>query len=298
LPVRSQLFGKENKMELILPIVSFPKSGNTWVRFLLANALKRDTYKEVNFQNLDAFIPTNNTESYDRNLLREDAPVLVKRHYAFGSMSDFPYNKLIYIVRNGLDALWSYWHFSNAQTPGKYHSPEGFLRCYWASWGHWGNHITSWLFNKILSDIDIFVIKFEELIVNPHKILKECLDFLDINYDAERISAAVESSDKKKLKKMKHSDVFMKSQKEDFHFVRSGASGEGRDNMSEKAKNIFFSNPVNLKIMYHFGYIDTNDLNRSDIALKSEKLLSIPSPLLCRYYNFRYRVITRFRKAR
>ena len=85
-------------------LVSFPRSGNTWTRFLVCNLINPDD--PVNFAQLESRIP----EIYDvtdRNLRAFPRPRIIKSHECF----DPRYKKIIYIVRDPRDVLISYYEF-------------------------------------------------------------------------------------------------------------------------------------------------------------------------------------------
>src|SRR2546422_3289190 len=77
-------------------IVSYPKSGNTWARFLVANLIYDD--EPVTFVNIDHIIPMADGQSrkYFKKMAR---PRIIKSHYPF----EPAYKRVIYIVRDPRD---------------------------------------------------------------------------------------------------------------------------------------------------------------------------------------------------
>src|SRR5207253_5494584 len=85
-------------------LVSYPRSGNTWTRFLIGNLLSIN--EPVNFANIESKIP----EIYNnpnRKLRRLPRPRIIKSHEVF----DPRYKKVIYIVRDPRDVAVSYYHW-------------------------------------------------------------------------------------------------------------------------------------------------------------------------------------------
>src|SRR5260370_14108680 len=85
-------------------LVSFPRSGNTWTRFLVCNLIDAD--HPVDFRQLESRIP----EIYDvtdRALRKFPRPRIIKSHESF----DPRYKQVIYIVRDPLDVVLSYYEF-------------------------------------------------------------------------------------------------------------------------------------------------------------------------------------------
>lgn len=242
----------------IVPLVSFPKSGNTWLRFLLANLFKKDPEMVVDYSTLNRIMPTSHTDdlSESRDFMREDAPVFVKHHYRYGDMPYRHFARAIYISRNGFDALYSYWHFLNAQSPGLYPNLDVFSRCYWKYCGHWGDHISSWVDSCLPKEI--LHIRYEELLNDTSGVLLKCCEFLGHEPREGDLERAVLLSSKDKMKSLSNSAAFMKSKASDFNFVRSAKSGDGESKLSESCKEQFLSYRNNFKMMVEEGYLDSS----------------------------------------
>jgi hypothetical protein len=82
-------------------IVSYPRSGNTWTRFLIANLLHPD--QPATFANIERLVPDSEAQSsrYFKSIPR---PRVIKSHQYF----DPRYKKVIYIVRDPRDVALSY----------------------------------------------------------------------------------------------------------------------------------------------------------------------------------------------
>jgi hypothetical protein len=85
-------------------IVSYPKSGNTWTRFLVASLIHCD--EPMTFLRADRVIPTIDSQSrrYFKGLAR---PRVIKSHFPF----DQTYKRVIYIVRDPKDVAVSQYHY-------------------------------------------------------------------------------------------------------------------------------------------------------------------------------------------
>src|ERR1700736_5647469 len=125
-------------------LVSFPRSGNTWTRFLVCNLINADN--PVTFAGLESRIP----EIYDvpdRVLRAFPRPRIVKSHECF----DPRYKKVIYIVRDPRDVAVSNYHWElklrsvKEGYPIEDFVPRWMAPEFWPRIGSWGDHVGSWL---------------------------------------------------------------------------------------------------------------------------------------------------------
>jgi len=127
-------------------LVSFPRSGNTWTRFLIGNLVR--PHESITFLNIEKVIPDTSALS-NRYLERIPRPRIIKSHQFF----DARYKKVIYIVRDPRDVVLSYYNFQRKygeiddQYPLEQYIPRflagdlpGLI-----GWGSWGEHVLSWL---------------------------------------------------------------------------------------------------------------------------------------------------------
>lgn len=125
-------------------IVSYPRSGNNWTRFLIGNLIRSDD--SVTFANLEARVPEIYFHS-DRQLRRLPSPRVFKSHETF----DPRYANGIYIVRDPRDvAVSNYHHNLRAGNLREGVSLEEFVPRFIAAefdskWGSWRDHVVSWL---------------------------------------------------------------------------------------------------------------------------------------------------------
>lgn len=272
-------------MSNIIPIVSFPKSGNTWLRFIIANLYKKDRERVINFKNINNYSCTSfsETSKINKSLLIADSPLFVKQHANFSDITHTNFEKAIYIYRNGFDVLVSYKHFTDAQNPGLYKNFRQFVKFYWSYCGHWGDHINSWV-NDTNQNVDVFSFSYEDLKTDTFNIVKRMVEFLETDFSDEEIKEAIKASSKDKMKSLSGSKEFMKSKKANFHFVRSGIIGEGK-NMNEENKQIFISHDLNYQMMRHYGYLSKEEMSKKYNSTKFYNIYNrIYSKLLLKYY--------------
>ena len=121
-------------------LASYPRSGNTWLRFVLSEAL---TGQSIDFDNVDHFVP-------ELKWHRGAAPILagqgrlIKTHEAWRK----EYRKAIYIVRDVRDVALS--TYARTKQLGIVDSQlDDYLRSILQGrahqYGAWHNHVRSWL---------------------------------------------------------------------------------------------------------------------------------------------------------
>src|SRR5690606_19622633 len=107
-PEGAKLFKSRYGMKPIFPddtiIVGYPKSGTTWMRFLVANMLRPEW--EITFRNLQEAVPgIHHPQIFDPEFPR---PRFIKTH--FPSYDEFP--RFVYIYRDGRDVMVSHYHYA------------------------------------------------------------------------------------------------------------------------------------------------------------------------------------------
>ena len=140
-------------------IASFPKSGNTWMRFILANYLAADGI-EVNFQNLGEYVPDLHRKvdlgivNDKKSLFNKQKIQFLKTHNNYSKQ----FEKSIYIVRDGRDQAVSFFYWLNERSESKIELNE-IIKGY-RQFGTWSDHVLSWLNHK-----NVIVVRYEDLLV-------------------------------------------------------------------------------------------------------------------------------------
>lgn len=214
-------------------LVSYPRSGNTWTRFLIANLLSAG--QEVSFLNIDILIPDVLNISR-RTLAKVRRPRLIKSHEYF----DPRYKRVVYIVRDPRDVAVSYYYFYLKQGFIQDGYPlEKFIKQFVIGeidreYASWGEHVTSWLVTRH-GRPDFLFLKYEDMKASPAEELAKIANFLQIPSDVERIAAAVQLSSAERMRELEKRDenrwIGTKSKRKDVRFVRTAASGSWRSSL-------------------------------------------------------------------
>ena len=125
-------------------LVSYPRSGNTWIRFLLGNLLHPGD--PTTFRNIESRVAEVHFNP-NHKLRRLRRPRLLKSHEAFHPA----YPRIMYVVRDPRDVAVSYYHHNikARNIPDDYPIDDfvpRFIRAEFDSWwGSWGDNVMSWL---------------------------------------------------------------------------------------------------------------------------------------------------------
>lgn len=217
-------------------LVSYPKSGNTWLRFLLSNILYPAS--STNFTNVHQRIP----DIHDRNpsrIYKSQKPRILKSHSCYKP----EYTRVIYLVRDPRDVLVSEYYYlkRNKVAPDRFEDfYEQFLRGENHHFGSWGEHVGSWLGadqNSVRNHC--LFIRYEDLKADPLSILNEILKFSGQPRSNQIIQQAIERSSFESMKEMdKNREAYFKAEKNSsIPFVRQGGEEEWREFLSNDQEN-------------------------------------------------------------
>lgn len=228
-------------------LVSFPKSGNTWMRFLLINYLYNSESQNIVYSDLEQFIPSIHKSSL-ASINAIKGKKIVKSHFV-----DSSYPKIIYLVRDGRDALVSYYYYQKDLRGFEGSFEEFYYSKLSSEAGSWDEHLRAALKYEEQNEKHILFIKFEDLKTDPMANLTKVVSFLGETLDEEKLKFAIERSSFNELKKMQASSgVIIDSKK--VNFFRKGVSQQWTDYFSEEINNDFMEKSRDL--MERFNYND------------------------------------------
>jgi hypothetical protein len=214
-------------------IVSYPRSGNTWTRFLIGNLIYQD--EPATFANIESRIP----EIYfnpDRKLRRLPRPRILKSHESFQPH----YPRTIYIVRDPRDVAVSFYHHNVkvGNLPDNYPIDDFIPRFIRAEFdtirGSWADNVKSWL--ALRQDHDGFLmLRYEQMKASPVAELQRVAAFLRRNsFDwidsrPEKLARAVDLSSPERMRELEKQEarqwVLTRKTRPDKPFVRTATSG-------------------------------------------------------------------------
>jgi Sulfotransferase domain len=207
-------------------IVSYPRSGNTWTRFLIANLINSD--EPATFANIERRVPEIEANTR-RQLERFPRPRILKSHEYF----DPRYKKVIYIVRDPRDVVLSYYYFQLKKRFIEDGCPmdwyvSRFIAGEVDDYASWGDNVATWLVTRYGSS-GFLLLRYEDMFQAPQRELAKVASFLGIEADPPRLDKAVELSSADRMRELEKKDenvyVVTRRTRKDIPFIRTAVCG-------------------------------------------------------------------------
>lgn len=219
-------------------VVSYPRSGNTWTRFLIANLVYPE--KNVGFANIEKLIPDTSSQS-NRALKSTPRPRIIKSHEYF----DHRYRKVIYIVRDPRDVALSYYDFQRKymQIDDAYpleQYVEDFVqgRLISIDWGTWAENVSSWIYTRGKST-NFLLLRYEDMMKDTTRELTRIAQFFGIEPAPNRLQEVIDRSSADRMRELEKLEadrwVATKNRRKDIPFVRVAKAGGWRTSLPLKS---------------------------------------------------------------
>jgi Sulfotransferase domain len=230
-------------------LVEFPKSGVTWLTFLIANvhALLNEDRRAVTFFNINDFVP-------DVQVTRhvDSAPLRFPGYRCFKSHAPYlpQYRKVFYLVRDPRHVLVSYWHF--LQTLGAWRGTLAeFLEHPEYGIEAWVKHVRGWL-DGVDAAASFTMIRYEDLVANPAAELTRLYELLGLPVNEGLIGQAVERSSIERMRKSEAVFSAGHPALKNMEFVRRGETGGSRRPLPDEQRRRIET--VAAELMQRLGY--------------------------------------------
>jgi hypothetical protein len=191
-------------------LVSYPKSGSTWLRFLLAQAL---TEREPDFDSIRDTVPPVGRHRHAPSVLAGGGR-LVRSHEPLPPVRHAPGRRTVYLVRDGRDVALSY--FAHEQRYGRFHGDleqflDRFTRGLVDSYGAWHDHVLGALAHERHGSAPVLRVRYEDLRADTVGELERVLSFLGAEVDAQALPALVAANSKERMREKESTSAFLAS---------------------------------------------------------------------------------------
>jgi Sulfotransferase domain/Sulfotransferase family len=210
-------------------VASYPRSGTTWLRFLLFELLSGTA---AEFVSVNDAIPYIGKHEGAPSLLPNGGR-LIQTHEAFlqGVAS------AIYVVRDPRSVVLSEyrWQLRTGLSQESFHAFfEAFISGRANPYRRWDRHVATWL-DPRSSDAAVHAVRFEDLRSNAVAELAKVARFLDLDADEDTIARVVENNGLEEMRAKEErapTGALGANARPDIRFVNSGSTSGWRDQLS------------------------------------------------------------------
>lgn len=199
-------------------VASYPRSGNTWLRFMLYEIL---VGQSSSFVNIHQLVPDIGQQDAALPLLAQSGR-LIKTHEPYRR----EYRKAIYLVRDARDVALSEFAYQKALgvIPDDFEVYlQRFLRGQVNPFGSWVEHVNSWMMAKDDERAEILLVRYDKLRRDPEESLAAMMEFLAVNVERQVIQRAIANNSVEKMRVKEKANPQKASAKG--RFIREGAVG-------------------------------------------------------------------------
>ena len=191
-------------------LVSYPKSGSTWLRFLLAQAL---TAAEPDFDSIRDTVPPLGRHHRAPRLLARGGR-LIRSHEPVATLGESRRQPVVYLVRDGRDVALSYFAHQRRYAQFEGDLPE-FLTCFAEgevdSYGSWHEHVLDARAYERRGHAPVLRVRYEDLRADTVGELRRILSFLGTDVDPEALPALVDANSKDRMRQKESASAFLRS---------------------------------------------------------------------------------------
>jgi hypothetical protein len=212
-------------------LASYPRSGNTLLRFVLAEALSG---VPSNFDQIQRIVPEIGVHVHAYPLVASGGR-LIKTHEPYRGK----YRRAIYIVRDVRDVMLSSFARETAldvvhiRTLDEYVRP--FMQGKMTRFGSWQEHVDGWMNSPLGKSGDLLVLHFEEMRTDLAGTVARCLEFLGKRVDPSVIRTAVLNNSLERMRaKEDQAKTLPKSPGEEGRWIGKGAVQGWQGKLTER----------------------------------------------------------------
>jgi hypothetical protein len=209
-------------------LVSYPRSGNTWVRFLIYQLILAEKPDLPPPEHIDRILPDLHMHEAEDDSQKRFG--LKRRILKSHNVQDLGGRKIIYIFREPADALVSYYHFHLCELPEGATLPESIEEFCRRMLPEWMEHVSLAVAEYERSPGDCQFVSYGQLHENTVETLRRMAEFCSLPSRDETLALSAERNSFEAMKKA------AKPSRPDFRmegFFRRGVRGSSRDELSE-----------------------------------------------------------------
>ena len=213
-------------------VVGHPKSGNTWLAYMLAILLVGDDRDEVTLENVGRYVPF--VHGRDDKIRRHgglpDPRVFRNENPQYPEL----YPRTIYLVRDPRAALVSFWHMYQVIFDDRDASLAWFMDQYMSMSGifeTWNSKLVRWdrqvrqAVEQSAADPRLCVVRYEDMVADRRGVLGRLAGFLGLARSDEALDRAAERGSFEAMRRVEDrhgAEAYVKKAAGEGRFVRKG----------------------------------------------------------------------------
>lgn len=212
-------------------LVAYPRSGTTWLAYMLGHALARDP-DSLTIANLGELVPEANGAYFFGEPFGGFSQLPDPRVFRVHAPYDPSFRKVLYVLRDPRDVLVSRYHFQGLVdgtvrgTMLDYVSRDDHWPC------RWDEHVAGWL---LPPRGQVLALRYEDIRADPEAALVVALGFIGVDVPAERAAAAVEAARFERMRRLEEEHGRGTPSAGEGRTIRRGEAGGWRDELPEEA---------------------------------------------------------------
>lgn len=222
-------------------IVTFLKSGTTWMQVILYNML---TDGNMDFEHIYDVSPWPSNQAFIGEKVEKinnlPSPRILKSHDLYDRFDSNSKAKFIHIIRDGKDVAVSLYHHNKNYLDYTTTLDKTFEQYFTGNKNglDWFYYNKEWIENK--NNLNVLYISYEQLKLDFNNTITKIADFLNIELTEQKIKNIKEHSSFEYMKEheAKFGEV-SKDKKIYNQFIRNGNIGEGKKDLSQEQVNLF-----------------------------------------------------------
>jgi estrone sulfotransferase len=221
-------------------LVSYPRSGNTWMRVTIAELLYQssgDSLKELQY-----YVPDVHRVTFADQVISSHFHVIKSHHpFRIGSKDTKTYKNVIYIIRDPRDVVISYYKYLKGR--GDYQADFDQFFSYWLNgkvWpGSWQEHVRSWTeANEKDLGINLHILRYEDLLQDTRNQVCNLATILNVQVDEHLITRVVEAASVKKMRSKEKQGMPEHESSKNLEFISVAASNQWNEQLSSEQLNL------------------------------------------------------------
>lgn len=217
-----------------LLFASFPKSGSTWMRFVLTGAL---TAEEIDFDRVPQLSPPLGKQTGAPAIVPGGGRLVKSHEHPVFWPGRSRHPKVFLLVRDVRDIASSYyyhWLRTGLVTDDFDAYFDSFIEGTAGPFGSWHEYARAWLSYARKHPATVAVVRYEDLLADPVTPLLEASATLGLSLSTEAIERAVADSTPDSMRAKESTSARLKSTStnRDISFVRAATAGEWQEKLT------------------------------------------------------------------